>query len=105
MMKCLKEYIYNEKIETLAEKSEWIGNDEAPYVNSIDLDKQLSYTNIRYMVGTLGEAIGTFLCGVMYFTDLRYMFGLSAIFILMQLILAYILIYQKKKLNIEETKN
>ena len=24
---------------------------DAPYINSIDLDKQLSYTNLRYMVG------------------------------------------------------
>lgn len=29
MMKCLKDYIDNDKIKTLAEKSEWIGNDEA----------------------------------------------------------------------------
>ena len=28
-MKCLKDYIDNDKIKTLAEKSEWIGNDEA----------------------------------------------------------------------------
>jgi len=26
-MKCLKEYIYNEKIKTLAEESKWIEND------------------------------------------------------------------------------
>ena len=32
MMKCLKDYIDNDKIKTLAEKSEWIGNDEAHYV-------------------------------------------------------------------------
>lgn len=36
MMKCLKEYIDNEKIKTLAEKSEWIGNDEAHYVKIQD---------------------------------------------------------------------
>lgn len=32
MMKCLKDYIDNDKIKILAEKSEWIGNDEAHYV-------------------------------------------------------------------------
>ncbi len=32
MMKCLNDYIDNDKIKTLAEKSEWIGNDEAHYV-------------------------------------------------------------------------
>lgn len=35
---------------------------DAPYINSIELNKQLAYTNLRYMVGSLGESIGTFLC-------------------------------------------
>lgn len=74
---------------------------DAPYINSIELDKQLSYTNLRYMVGSLGEAIGTFLCGIMYTIGLRYMFGLSALFMLAQLALAYILIHQRKILNIK----
>lgn len=74
---------------------------DAPYINSIELDKQLAYTNLRYMVGSLGEAIGTFLCGIMYAIGLRYMFGLSAFFMLAQLTLAYILIHQRKQLNIK----
>lgn len=74
---------------------------DAPYINSIELDKQLAYTNLRYMVGSLGEAIGTFLCGIMYAIGLRYMFGLSAFFMLLQLALAYILIHQRKILNIK----
>lgn len=32
MSDCIKTYIDNEQIKTLAEKSEWIGNDEAHYV-------------------------------------------------------------------------
>ena len=36
MMKCIKDYIDNDKIKTLAEKSEWIGNDEAHYVKIQD---------------------------------------------------------------------
>lgn len=74
---------------------------DAPYINSIEVDKQLAYTNLRYMVGSLGEAIGTFLCGTMYFYGFRYMFGLSAVFMLLQLILAYYLIMQRRKLNIK----
>ena len=74
---------------------------DAPYINSIELDKQLVYTNLRYMVGSLGEAIGTFLCGIMYAIGLRYMFGLSAFFMLLQLTLAYVLIHQRKTLNIK----
>lgn len=48
-----------------------------------------------------GIAIGTFLCGIMYSIGLRYMFGLSALFTLAQLTLAYILIHQRKTLNIK----
>ena len=66
-----------------------------------ELNKQLAYTNLRYMVGSLGESIGTFLCGIMYAIGLRYMFGLSAFFMLTQLTLAYMLVYQRKKLNIK----
>lgn len=32
LMKCIKEYIENPKIQTLAEKSVWLGNDETHYV-------------------------------------------------------------------------
>ena len=32
MSDCIKTYIDNEQIKTLAEKSEWIGNDETHYV-------------------------------------------------------------------------
>ena len=74
---------------------------DAPYINSIEQSKQLAYTNLRYMVGSLGEAIGTFLCGIMYDLGLRYMFGLSALFMVIKLTLAYILIYQRQKLHIE----
>lgn len=73
---------------------------DAPYINSIELDKQLAFTNLRYMIGSLGEAIGTFLCGIMYAMGLRYMFGLSAFFMLAQLTLAYVLIHQRRKLKI-----
>ena len=40
-------------------------------------------------------------CGIMYAIGLRYMFGLSAFFMLAQLTLAYILIHQRRKLNIK----
>ena len=73
---------------------------DAPYINSVENEHQLSFTNLRYMVGSLAEAIGTFLCGLMYALGLRYMFGLSAVFMLAQLVLAYILIKQRKELNI-----
>lgn len=74
---------------------------DAPYINSVANDKQLAFTNLRYMVGSLGEAIGTFICGLMYTLGLRYMFGLSALFMIFQLSLACILIHQRKNLNIK----
>lgn len=74
---------------------------DAPYINSIELDKQLAFTNLRYMIGSLGEAIGTFLCGIMYAMGLRYMFGLPAFFMLAQLTLAYVLIYQRRRVKIK----
>lgn len=33
---------------------------DAPYINSIELNKQLAYTNLRYMVGSLGEELEHF---------------------------------------------
>ena len=72
---------------------------DAPYINSIELDKQLAYINLRYMVASLKEAVGTFLCGIMYAIGLKYMFGLSALFMLVQLTLAYVLIHQIKKIK------
>lgn len=67
------------------------------YVNEIDNKYQLTFTNFRYVIRYLGEATGIFLCGVMYEIGLRYMFGLSAFFLIFQIGLAYYLIYLRKK--------
>ena len=72
------------------------------YINSVNTAYQLRYTNFRYIVKYLGEALGVFLCGIMYEIGLRYMFGLSAIFIIVQITLAYILIYMRKHNSIGE---
>lgn len=53
----------------------------------------------RYIVRYLGESVGVFLCGLMYNIGLRYMFGLSALFIAIQIGLAYYLIYLRRKEN------
>lgn len=63
------------------------------YINGVENIYQLALTNFRYIVRYLGEAIGVFLCGLMYQIGLRYMFGLSAFFMIFQLALAYYLIY------------
>lgn len=66
------------------------------YINAVSNEYQFRYTNFRYIIRYLGEAAGVFLCGLMYEIGLKYMFGLSAIFIAVQIILAYLLIYMRK---------
>ncbi len=67
------------------------------YINRLDNCYQLSFANVRYIIRFLGEAIGVFFCGIMYELGLRYMFGLSAVFIIIQISLAYYLIYLRRK--------
>ncbi len=66
------------------------------YINRIENDYQLSFANVRYIIKFLGEAIGVLFCGIMYESGLRYMFGLSAIFMIFQIGLAYYLIYLRR---------
>lgn len=70
------------------------------YVNAVDNEYQLTFTNFRYAVKYFGDAIGIFLCGIMYEKGLRYMFGLSSFLMVFQIIVAYRLIYLRKK-NVE----
>lgn len=67
------------------------------YINRISAEYQLRYTNIRYVVNCLGGAIGVYLCGIMYEIGLKYMLGLSAAFMILQIGIAYYLIYLRKK--------
>ncbi|MCI8640379.1 MAG: hypothetical protein HFJ59_00655 [Clostridia bacterium] len=69
------------------------------YINRVKNNYQLSFANIRYIVRFLGEAIGVFFCGIMYEIGLKYIFGLSAIFMIFQIGLAYYLIYLREKEN------
>lgn len=72
------------------------------YINMLENKHQLSFSNICHIIRFLGEAIGVFLCGVMYNIGLRYMFGLSALFIVIQLAIAYYMIwFRKNKLEVK----
>lgn len=68
---------------------------DGPYINAVKDVHQLKFTNLRYIVEFLGESVGIFFCGLMYEIGLRYIFGLSAFFIIFQLALAYKLIYMR----------
>lgn len=70
---------------------------DGPYINSVSNKYQLQFTNIRYVVRFLGEAVGLFFCGIMYKLGLKYMFGLSALLMIFQLVTAYYLIYMRSK--------
>ena len=66
------------------------------YINRVEKENQLSFANVRYIIRFLGEAIGVFFCGIMYEIGLKYMFGLSAIFMIFQIGLAYYLIHLRR---------
>ena len=66
------------------------------YINAVENEYHLTFTNFRYIIQYFGEAIGLFFCGLMYEKGLKYMFGLSAFFMIFQITLAYGLIYMRK---------
>lgn len=72
---------------------------DAVYINRLENKYQLSFSNLCHIIRFLGEAIGVFLCGLMYENGLRYMFGLSALFMIFQIVLAYYMIYLRKNKN------
>lgn len=74
---------------------------DGPYINSVDNVHQLKFTNLRYIMKYLGESVGIFFCGLMFEKGIRYIFGLSAFFMIFQLSLCYILIYMRN----DENKN
>ena len=70
---------------------------EAVYINRLENSCQLSFSNMCHITRFLGESIGVFLCGMMYEIGLKYMFGLSAFFMIFQISIAYYLIILRKK--------
>ena len=71
------------------------------YINDISSKYQLRYTNFRFTIKYLGEALGIFLCGIMYEKSVAYMLGLSSVFVAIQVGLAYYLIHIRRKREIE----
>lgn len=70
---------------------------DAVYINRLENKYQLSFSNICHIIRFLGEAIGVYLCGLMYEIGLRYMLGLSALFRIAQISIAYYMIYLRKR--------
>lgn len=69
---------------------------DAPYINRIQNEYQIFFSNIRYMIWMIGNAIGLYFAGIAYQYGMNYMFGLSAIFMIFQIGLAYYLIHLRR---------
>ena len=70
---------------------------DAPYINRVPNDYQLIFTDFRYMIGMLSTSLGMFFAGIMYPYGVTAILGLSAFFMVFQLLLCYVLIYMRKK--------
>lgn len=62
------------------------------YINAVDNRYQLKYNTTKHVVNTAGNAIGMFLCGQMFEIGLPYIFGLSALLLIVQITTAFYLI-------------
>ncbi len=67
------------------------------YINAIDNRHQLQYNSFKHVVNYLGDAVGIFLCGQMLQYGAQYVFGLSALICIPQIILALYLVYLRNK--------
>lgn len=75
---------------------------DAPYINRVQNDYQMIFTNARHIIKLIGTSIGLYFAGITYKMGIRYMLGLSAFFMIFQLIISYYLIYLRRKEVTEE---
>lgn len=75
---------------------------DAPYINRVQNDYQMIFTNARHIVKLIGTSIGLYFAGITYKMGIRYILGLSAFFMIFQLIISYYLIYLRRKEVMEE---
>ena len=69
---------------------------DAIYLNRIDTKYQLLFSNIRKLVGSLGNAIGLYLTGILFVFGPKYIFGVAALIGYIQIGLALYLVYLRK---------
>lgn len=63
------------------------------YINLVDNRHQFSYSTLKYVMTVGGEAVGMLLCGLTYEFGIPCMLGVSAAITIVQLGIAYYLIY------------
>lgn len=69
------------------------------YINKVSNKYQLFFSDMRFVIGIIGESVGLLFAGIAFKYGIRYVLGLSALFIIPQIILAYTLIYMRHKEN------
>ena len=74
---------------------------DAPYVNRFDSDLQLTFCNLKEMVGYLSRGIGTFICGIAITVNIKFAYLIAIIFVIIQVYFAYRALYLKNKEGIE----
>lgn len=72
---------------------------DAVYLNRIDTKYQLLFSNIRKLVGNIGNAIGLYLTGILFIFGSKYIFGVAALIGYIQIAIALYLVYLRKKKN------
>ncbi len=67
------------------------------YINRVDTKHQLFFSDMSFVVGTFGESLGLLFAGFVFQYGVRYILGLSSLFIIPQILLAYKLINMRNK--------
>lgn len=70
---------------------------DAPYVNRFDSDLQLTFCNLKEMVGYLSRSIGTIICGIAITVNIRFAYLIALIFVIIQIIFAFRALYLRNK--------
>ena len=71
---------------------------DAVYLNRIDTKYQLLFSNMRKLIGSLGNAIGLYLTGILFAFGSKYIFGVAALIGYFQIALALYLVYLRKRI-------
>ena len=74
---------------------------DAVYLNRIDTKYQLLFSNIRKLVGNIGNAIGLYLTGILFIFGSKYIFGVAALIGYFQIALALYLVYLRKNNDLQ----
>lgn len=65
------------------------------YINLVDNRHQFGYSTLKYVMTVSGEAVGMLLCGITYAVGIPCMLGVSAAITVIQMGIAYYLIYMR----------